>query len=72
MLGDSFSHKRPSTNIIKTVKPNITLIPDFWGVNIYLTQILTEKPLVLILKVGLLKYLSMINDKGCKYNSWHS
>jgi len=55
MLGDSFSYKRPYTNIIKTVKPNITLIPDFWGVNIYLTQILTEKPLVLILKDGVLK-----------------
>ena len=50
MLGDSFFYKTPYTNKIKTVKPNITLIPDFWGVNIYLTQILTEKPLVLILK----------------------
>lgn len=55
MLGDSFSYKRAYTNIIKTIKPNITLIPDFWGVNIYLTQILTEKPLVLILKDGVLK-----------------
>jgi hypothetical protein len=29
MLGDSFSYKTPYTNIIKTVKPYITLIPDF-------------------------------------------
>ena len=74
MLGDSFSYKTPYTKIIKTVKPNITLIPDFWGVNLSLTQFLcfalraSHRKTISINPKGLKKEVSFINDKCLKYN----